>query len=370
MTQFAWEQVEYLISRMRSQAAMDSYMMISCNPDPDSWILPLIEWYLDDEGYADQEKDGIIRWFVRIDGEFQWGESKEELIERFGPKTRPISFTFISATVYDNPPMMEKNPEYVAFLEGLAPVEKARLLHGNWYAREEGANYFKREWLTKLETIPLGAKCVRGWDKAGTEPTQSNKFPDFTASVKMYKTRDGRYVISGEYSPANGEKGTGIKGRFRRKAGARDLIIQEQAHYDGEDCDVVFPIDAGQAGISEFQESSKKLVGEGFTVRKDPVANNKSKLVKFTPFAAAAEIGLVDIVESSFPDKATLDHFYKELEVFDGERSSSSRKDDIPDALGSAFNYLAKQRVLPKLRMEKTGSATKVNEIKHLKDTN
>ena len=58
-------------------------MVISCNPDPDHKIKELISWYLDDEGYPIPERDGVIRWFIRRDGEFIWGESEQELIEKY-----------------------------------------------------------------------------------------------------------------------------------------------------------------------------------------------------------------------------------------------------------------------------------------------
>ena len=80
-------------------------MVISCNPDPDHKIKELISWYLDDEGYPIPERDGVIRWFIRRDGEFIWGESEQELIEKYWDgkdekrKPKPLSFSFISATI-------------------------------------------------------------------------------------------------------------------------------------------------------------------------------------------------------------------------------------------------------------------------------
>lgn len=109
-------------------------MIISCNPDPSHKIRELIDWYLDEDGYPDKSKDGVIRYFIRRDGEFVWGDSEQELIDKYwdgkGSKPRPISFSFISALIYDNPPMLENNPDYLAFLEGLPEVEKAQLLYG------------------------------------------------------------------------------------------------------------------------------------------------------------------------------------------------------------------------------------------------
>ena len=66
-------------------------------------------------------------------------KSKDELIERFGhrfPKDKttgkttasPKSFTFISATCLDNPPLLEANPDYVSTLAALPRITRERLL--------------------------------------------------------------------------------------------------------------------------------------------------------------------------------------------------------------------------------------------------
>jgi hypothetical protein len=43
---------------------------------------------------------------------------------------------FVPATIYDNPTLMESDPEYISRLEALPEVEKMRLLYGNWDAFE------------------------------------------------------------------------------------------------------------------------------------------------------------------------------------------------------------------------------------------
>lgn len=118
------------MSRLRSESKHFSRMVMSCNPDPDHALRKIISWYLNDEGYPDPEKDGVIRYFIRRDGEFIWGDTAQELKDLYGETCRPLSFSFVSANVYDNPPMVKNNPDYVAFLEGLNEIDKAQLLHG------------------------------------------------------------------------------------------------------------------------------------------------------------------------------------------------------------------------------------------------
>lgn len=103
-TQFEWEQIEYLRSRMRSKSKYPSRMVISCNPDPDHELRSLIAWHLDEDGYPIQERDGVIRYFYRYSGETYWGNTVQELGERFKIPEEDwprkfTSFSFISATI-------------------------------------------------------------------------------------------------------------------------------------------------------------------------------------------------------------------------------------------------------------------------------
>lgn len=224
--------------------------------------------------------------------------------------------------------MMENNPDYVSFLEGLNPVDKAQLLHGCWNVRTSGVSYFNRENLVKLPRVPSDAIWARGWDLAYQDVNTLNKDPDFTACTKMGKTRDGRYVIVGSHHPQNKDSHVEHYGRFREKSGERDRRIALQGQYDGKECVIVLPKDPA-AGEIAFQETSKRLLEKGLRVKKDPVPSNKDKLSRFIPFSDAVEAGLVYIVESTF-DKASLEAFYKELERFIGERSGRAitKKDD------------------------------------------
>lgn len=336
------------MSRLRSSSSYPSRMVISCNPDPDHKLREMIDWYLDDKGFPDPEKDGVIRWFVRIDDNYVWGDTQEELKERYGAKVRPVSFSFISSTIYDNPPMLINNPEYLAQLEGLNEVERARLLHGNWDARPEGANYFKRDYLTEVSCLPLKCEKVRSYDKAGTERSTGNKTPDFTAGMGIARDEDGFYYLYGNFIPEfidDGDWSTNNSGRFCKKAGERDKIIQQQAMEDGDDTKIIFSVDPGQAGISEFLTSSRELVRLGYIVEKDPTPGNKSKLTRFSPFAQLAQNGFVRIVKNTFPTE-TYNSLMKELEAFNGERSTSTRKDDWVDAISSGINYLEKHEII------------------------
>jgi predicted phage terminase large subunit-like protein len=359
LTHFTERQFTYLLSRLRSGAESDSYAFGSCNPDADSWVLNWIEWYLDETGLPDPEKQGKIRYYIVIDEKPVFRNSAEEIIADFPDACKvwnpidkeyitvqPKSFTFIAGTIFDNPILIKKNPKYLAELNSLPRVERSRLLEGNWYARAEGSNYWGRDWVENV-TYPIckTSKC-RAWDKGASIPSEKNRYVDPTASIRMEKDENGIYYIIADFIPSAKDEKSDIYGKFCRLAGERDALIKDQAEADGDEVPIILPKDVGQAGIVEFQESAKKLLSEGYIVKADAMPTNKSKLTKFSPFAAACQAGLVRIVEESFPNKATLDAFYKELESFDGERSTAHRKDDWPDACATAFNYLCKERVI------------------------
>ena len=102
---------------------------------PDHELRRKIDWYLDKDGYPDPKRDGVKRYFIVEGGDWIWGDTPQELADKYDiPEEKwegkILSFAFVSGTIYDNPVMIEKNPSYLAFLEGLNEVDKAQLLHG------------------------------------------------------------------------------------------------------------------------------------------------------------------------------------------------------------------------------------------------
>ena len=361
-THFTQGQITYLMSRLRSAAKVKSSMFISCNPDPDSFIAKLIDWWLDDDGFPDENKSGIKKFYGSVNNDTFFTDTEEEMSELYpqvcwvwNPNLKkniyvpPKTITFIGGTIFDNPALIEANPNYLAELNALPQIEKDRLLHGNWYARPEGSSHFQRKWLPVVDKVPKGSIFCRAWDKAATEPSEVNAHPDYTASIKMAKDRHGFFYLIGDYHEENYDKKdckqTKVEGRFRERSGKRDALIHKQTEQDGNDCTVVFSQDPGSAGVTEYTESAKKLITDGYVVKKDPMPTQSGKLTRYLPFSSAAENGLVYLVKSSF-SPATLDAYFKESESFDGERSSDYRKDDWPDCTASAFNHLSSARTV------------------------
>ena len=212
-----------------------------------------------------------------------------------------------------------------------------------WYARPQGSQYWQRDWCKKLDALPADAtESVRSWDKSYCEVSDKNRYPDYTACIKMYKDSKGYYYVVGDFAKTTLDEPSNTYGRFRKRFGERNMLMIKQAEFDGNETTVVIPEESG-AGKGEFEEMAKLFIEAGFRVK--GAATNKNKLARFSNFSSASQNGFIYIIESSFPNKATLEAFYRELESFDGSRSTSTIKDDWVDACSDAFNFLQKKKV-------------------------
>jgi len=264
-----------------------------------------------------------------------------------------------------NPALIKANPKYLSALKAQTEINRRRLLDGDWLAVPEGSQAFSRSSLIKLDKRPLDCQEFRAWDFASEEPSDKNRHPDFTTSIKFLKNkRTGDITIVGEYEPESQDPKTKVYGKYRLRSGARDKAILRQAHYDGDDCVMVLAVDPASSGKFQYQQQSKFFGAEGFIVKPDPMPNNKSKMKKAEPFLTAVQNGLVSIVESSFSNKETLEAFYKELEMFDGERSTTTKKDDIPDVCASCWNMAISVKTHRPMRQPTNNSTTSLSEYK------
>lgn len=148
LTHFSKKMFFYLLSRNRSTCGVKPYCRATCNPDPDSWVLDLIKWWIDpDTGMPIPERDGVIRYFL-VDGDnYVWGDSYEEAVQKgwylleeavhksgIDPKEFVKSITFISGSIYENKKLLEVNPSYLGNLMAQDEDTKSALLRGCWKA--------------------------------------------------------------------------------------------------------------------------------------------------------------------------------------------------------------------------------------------
>lgn len=317
LTHFSESQYLYLLSRLRSEANSDSYCMATMNPDARSWCRDWVDWWLDDEGYPEPSKQGVVRYYLLVEDKPVFADTEEELKKEYphlmyvnNPLTGedvyvpPKTFTFVFGNIWDNPALIAKNPKYLAELNSLPEIEKARLLHGSWNAQPMGSQLFQREWVTEVDAMPAKAMRVRSWDLASSEPSDAYRNPDYSASIRMSKDYDGFYYI---------EKAC----KFRKRPGERDAEIIITAKQDTPEVKVTIPRDPGSGGASAALDLSKKISEAGFVCRQIPTSN-KTKTSRFEPFSAAAQSGLIRVVKSGF-EPAELEYLYRQLEHFMGD---------------------------------------------------
>jgi len=319
---FTESQFWYMLSRNRSTCGVKPYIRATCNPDPDSFVAELVEWWINqDTGLPIQERAGVIRYFVRENDELDWADSPEELIDRHGPEALPKSFTFIPARVTDNPALLSKDPGYLANLRALDAVTRARLLEGNWHARADAGKVFNRSWFTIINSaeVPAEGLTVRYWDRAGTIATGKNRDPDWTVGLKMMKTKSREYIIMDIV-------------RDRRTPAGVEALIQQTMIADGKRVTQWLEEDPGQAGKADVSHLTRQLGGDGYTIRtRRPMG---SKLERANPLSAMAEQGHVKIVKAGWNEI-----LLRELHGFpDGAH------DDQVDAASGAFGVLSTMR--------------------------
>lgn len=317
----------WLVSRLRTKARMNPSLWISCNPDPDSFLRTWVDWWLYPEGHElaglpDPEKNGVRRYILRKAGVLYWGDTAEELIAIHGksnlpadhPKqVKPISIEVHLGTIYDNPWLIENQPEYLSSLEALPELERRRLLHGDWNAREKGSTYWQREWVPEINSLPDSfeiQRTVRTFDFAGTLVSDSNPSPDYTATVRMSRTKSKEYIIED------------VK-RTRVQFGDWKSFVLQCAAEDPRGTTYYIPEDPNPAAKAAAKLLARELAEAGLYVK--TMRASGKKLDRFRPFSSMSQNGGVKILKGCAHDlenRVSGDNtfFYKELEAFDGER--------------------------------------------------
>ena len=296
LTHFSRAQFIYMLSRSRSTSGIRPYVRGTCNPEADSWVSELLEWWIDqDTGYAIPERSGVIRWFYVVDDVLRWYATRE-LAEAAHPAhakiAPPKSFTFVVASIYDNPILLEKDPGYLGNLMALSLVDRERLLGGNWKVRSEAGKVFNRDWFEIVTSAADGGFECRGLDFAATEKKLSGNDPDFTAAVKIRKVGATFYIIdciAVQKAPADVD--------------ALVTQIIESDHQKARESRATYlvrwEIEPGSAGKRESYRLSTSLSNHDAR----GVISTGDKLSRVKAFAVQASIGNVKIVRGAWNEE-------------------------------------------------------------------
>ena len=320
LTEFLEEQFWYLFSRNRSTGGFRSCVRGTTNPDADSFVRGLVDWWIDEDGYAIQDRSGIVRYFVRPHDELVWADKPEKLLkytDRDGEPLQPISFTFVAAKLSDNKALTNADPRYKGKLQILDRVQRARLKDGNWNIRPAAGEYFQESWvrpLIKPREVPPNMDMVRAWDFAATD-TKERRNPDWTVGTLMGREGNKYYILDHVYA--------------RRSPGQVEKLVLRTAEEDGRGVKVGLPQEPGAAGKAWLHSLVTKLAGYNARGR----VQTGDKVKRFSPFSAQAEHGNVHVMEGRWNKR-----LFSELENF--PPASKSAHDDDADAISLAFDFL------------------------------
>jgi len=306
LTTFTEGQYLYLFSRARTTCGAPPRIRAGTNPGNigHDWVKRRWGAWLD-KRHPHPAKDGEIRWYKRIG---------DDEVECRPDDPKGLSRTFIRASVWDNPYIIEKDPGYVLRLEALPLVERLQLLEGDWDVMAAAGLVFKREWFEIVKAAPALADKVRFWDFAATEKATVKDDPDYTAGAKV--SQFGKLYF--------------IEHMVRRQAtwaNVKALIVQT-AHLDGTDVVIGIEQEPGASGKAIIYEIASMPELRGYTVR--GFRSSKDKVKRANPWSAQAQVGNVKIVNDGTWDVQT---FLNECQWF-----PEGTHDDQVDAVSGGMN--------------------------------
>lgn len=225
---------------------------------------------------------------------------------------------FIGAKIADNPHLDAE--AYRESLDELDPVERERLLNGNWQIKATG-DMFNRHWfnIVPAADMPAGIRRVRFWDLASTDPTKrkaksrDKREPDWTVGFKLASCQ-GMYWIEDIV-------------RVQKMPREVEVIVGQTAVSDGYSCAIRMEQEPGSSGavtIDHYQRNI--LTGYDF----QGIVSSGSKVERARTASAAAQAGKVLIVNRC----RNILPFLDEADVF-----PYGVKDDTIDGFSGAFNY-------------------------------
>lgn len=322
LSHFTRQQFFYMLSRSRSTSGVRPYIRATSNPVAPNdvtggWLHEFVGWYIDDDGYAIPARSGVVRWFVNVDDQLHWADTRAELATRFAG-IEPKSFTFIRSMLTDNPALLAADPGYMANLMALPLVEQEQLLRGNWRIAPAAGKVFNQAWFETVDAAPAGGWQCRAWDLAASEKKVAGDDPDYTAGVLVRRVGDVYYIldcIEERLGPAH-----------------VDTLLRNTTAQDGLTTWVRWEMEGGASGKRDNRYIATLL--SGYDAR--GVRPQGDKVTRARGLSAQAYAGNVKLVRGAW-NKRWLDHMHGQPDL---------AHDDIMDASALAFNTLARAHLL------------------------
>jgi predicted phage terminase large subunit-like protein len=331
-TQKSEKPYEFMFSRLRSPHGLPGYVRAASNPGNrgHSWVFrrfapwlwqPGIAPYpgaLTEQGEIPRPRPGQILWLRRdehgreIVTRRRWHDPRCVRCQPQEPCIMhvAVSRTFIPSRVQDN--AFLAGTEYEAMLHNLPPIERARLLSGDWNIIPAAGMYFRREKFgALLAAAPTNVIArVRYWDRAATEGGG-----DWTVGVLMSVLDGPRFVVEHVV-------------RAQRGPGGVEALIAQTAESDPPGTVCALEQDPGQAGKVEIFHYAQTLAGKPFLA----IPPQGDKLTRARPVSAQVWVGNVGAVRGDWNAP-----YFGVLEAYEGDPDDV---DDDIDATSGAFRVL------------------------------
>lgn len=176
---------------------------------------------------------------------------------------------------------------------------------------------FQRHWFPIVTDYPRGARSLRCWDLAGTEPSTQNADPDWTIGALIAYAQGQYWIVDVQ--------------RFRLSPKKVEDRIAQQAALDGTSVEILIEQEPGSSGKMVIEDFQRRVL-TGYSVRGIP--STGSKLDRAKPAASAAEAKNIVLVEGPW-----ITPFLETLCLF-----PNGKHDDDVDVLSMGVNYLGGQR--------------------------
>jgi len=315
VTTFTRSQFFFILTRNRPAAGCKQrpYWRATCNPDCESWVRDIVDWWVDKEtGYAIPERSGVIRYYTILNDEIFWVDQDWRDEDGEPPK----SITFIPSYMENNPLGMLADPTYRANIRAQDKVTRERLEKGNWNISYKGG-MFDPSWFDIIDTAPK-MDWLRYWDLAATVVKKEGEEPDWTAGGLCGMHAGELYIKDMEH--------------FRETPATTEGKIKKCAEVDGYNTAIGIEEEHGASG-KFCTDHYQRNVLKGYEVHPDYVSGDKIDRAK--PWCALAEHGHVHLVRGEWNRR-----FLGEVGAF-----PLGKKDQV-DAISGAYKLLTRNKYI------------------------
>ena len=263
------------------------------------------------------------------------GQFGEYYYQRFFVEGKDAGRIFIGAGIDDNPYLDAE--AYKESLAELDPIERERLLNGNWEIKASG-DMFNSHWfnIVPASDIPDAARRVRFWDMASTDPSKrkgkNKREPDWTVGLKLAHYQ-GLYWIEDII-------------RVQKMPHDLEVLIGDTAKLDGYGVPIRMEKEPGSSGEITVDHYARHILqGYDFV----GLSSTGSKVERARTASAASQAGKVFISQRC----RNMLPFLDEADVF-----PYGLHDDTIDGFSGAFNFFRTTTLLrPPTGVKKSGGS-------------